>query len=109
MRTHSRDAFGRYIVRLPFKASASVDTIRFGDSYATAYRCLLRMESKFAKDPKLRDAYNEFMTEFENLGHMALAAKVDVRKDLSESVFSRHHGVWKESSSTTKLRTVFNG
>ena len=106
--THSRDAGGRYIVRLPLKQSA--DPSRdLGDSYTAAFRSLQRMENRFSKDDKLRIAYSEFMTEYENLCHMIQASKAIIPKALQDSFFLPHHGVCKESSTTTKLRTVFNG
>ena len=66
------------------------------------------MESRFERDEKLKIAYQEFMSEYRTLNHMVLATDAPVSKDLDECFFLPHHGVWKESSSTTKLRTVFN-
>ncbi|KMQ82160.1 gag-pol polyprotein precursor, partial [Lasius niger] len=46
------------------------------------------------------------MAEYERLGHMQKAT--NFRSDLYP-VYLPHHGVLRESSSTTKLRVVFNG
>ena len=68
---------------------------------------LNRLEAHFAKDEKLKIAYTEFIKEYIDLGHMSLSSNLD---SVSNSqVFLPHHGVWKETSTTTKLRTVFNG
>ena len=95
-------------VRLPFKYP--LDSIQeLGDSYTAALRSLQRMESRFSKDEKLKVAYVDFMKEYQDLEHMA---KVDITPSLCSSrssFFLPYHGVWKQSSTTTKLRTVFNG
>ncbi|KAG8226156.1 hypothetical protein J437_LFUL007393 [Ladona fulva] len=47
------------------------------------------------------------MQEYIDLGHMkAIQGKT---KEMECCHYLLHHGVWKESSSTTKLRVVFNG
>ena len=57
---------------------------------------------------KLKDEYTKFIREFIDLGHMVeiVGAKPSAYSDF---FFLPHHGVWKESSFSTKLRTVFNG
>ena len=105
--THSRDPYGRYIVRLPFKVPAKRPQL--GDSYISALHCLQRMKMRFEKDEQVKVAYNDFMSEYLSLNRMVLAAKAPVQKDADDCYFLPHHGVWKVSSSTTKLRTVFNG
>ena len=90
--THSRDAGGRYIVRLPLKQSA--DPSRdLGDSYTAEFHSLQRMENRFGKDDKLRIAYSEFMNEYENLDRMIRASEALVPKTLQDSYFLPHHGV----------------
>ena len=48
------------------------------------------------------------MKEYMGLGHMTVVTK-GKPSTKSDNFFLPHHGVWKEASSTTKLRTVFNG
>lgn len=60
------------------------------------------MERKFANHPQLAKDYSAFMDEYEALGHMQLA---HVKPD---SYFIPHQAVFQASSSTTKLRVVFN-
>lgn len=97
-RTVSRDASGRYIVRLPFNKLK--DTL--GDSYETARRRFEKLLRTFVDDSK-RIRYTAFMTEYLSLGHM-----VEVTDDPLDGHFLPHHAVYKEASSTTKLRVVFD-
>ena len=64
------------------------------------------MEGRFKRDPKLKLAYSDFMNEYVNLEHRVATKSTTVD---NHSFFLPHHGVWKEPSITTKLRTVFNG
>ena len=40
---------------------------------------------------------------------MKLDGPLNLQKNLLESFFLPNHGLWKDLSSTTKLRTLFNG
>ncbi|XP_044005877.1 uncharacterized protein LOC122850886 [Aphidius gifuensis] len=59
-----------------------------------------------AKNPALQQAYCDFMNEYESQGHMVKASPVE---DHSRCYYLPHHSVIKESSTSTKLRVVFNG
>ncbi|XP_077262598.1 uncharacterized protein LOC143897666 [Temnothorax americanus] len=103
VRTHSRRPDGRYVVRLPL-ISPLPD---LSETRRVAERVLRSMESRFARDADLQNAYVDFMKQYAELGHM-----VPVRGDdlISARVcYLPHHGVLRETSSTTKLRVVFNG
>lgn len=101
---HARDSeSGKYVVRLPFKASSA----ELGDSQFSAIRMLEHMHRKFDSSPLFFKAYSDFMEEYERLDHMR---KVPANaQDPDESFYLPHHGVIRESSTTTKLRVVFNG
>ena len=58
--------------------------------------------------PELKKAYCEFMAEYERSGHMEKVEETYL-VNKSNSYCLPHHGVIKKSSTTTKLRTVFNG
>lgn len=101
--TYSRDEQGRYIVRLPFKKS----TDSLGDSRGKAIRMLHRLSNQFSTNPSYFQAYHEFLQIYESLGHM-----IQVPPSQSEpksAYYLLHHGVFRENSTTTKLRVVFNG
>ncbi|GJQ72036.1 hypothetical protein Trydic_g14402 [Trypoxylus dichotomus] len=56
-------------------------------------------------NPQLKEMYTNFMEEYETLGHMTKLESVDNTKPC---YYLPHHGVFKESSLTTKLRVVFD-
>lgn len=97
--THSRDSTGRYCVRLPFKPKHPP----LGDSTDTAKQRFFALEKRFKANPDFKELYVKFMSEYLNLGHMRLCESIP-----DSNYFLPHHGVLKESSSTTKLRTVFD-
>ncbi|XP_034945910.1 uncharacterized protein [Chelonus insularis] len=100
--THSRDQDGRYIVRIPLKASPSL----LGNSSARAHQCLLHMIRRLTKNDSYAQLYHNFMQEYESLNHMTRAKASPVN---SPVYYLPHHGVLREDSVTTKLRVVFNG
>ncbi|XP_070172315.1 uncharacterized protein [Polyergus mexicanus] len=100
--THSRDASGRYIVRLPFK---SPPPLAIGDSKRSAERLLQCLLRRFKSQPDLYHNYLAFMTEYETLGHMRRVADDTFS---SHSVYIPHHPVTRADSATTRLRVVFN-
>jgi hypothetical protein len=92
----SRTKTGRYEVDLPIDV-CKVQSL--GNSYGHAYKCFRSLERRFHRDPKFYENYSKFIDEFIALGH---AHEV-------KNCHMPHHAVMKESSSTTKLRVVFNG
>ncbi|XP_036145841.1 uncharacterized protein LOC118646627 [Monomorium pharaonis] len=101
--THSRREDGRYIVRLPFKRGPPIDIGRSRAVAERLYRSLLR---RFRLHPELEQEYDQFMREYEQLGHMHGAS---LSQDAShQSVHIPHHPVFREGSATTHLRVVFN-
>ncbi|XP_029163322.1 uncharacterized protein LOC114934776 [Nylanderia fulva] len=102
--THSRNDQGRYVVRLPFKKPPQ----RLGNSYNRASRMMDSLRNRFQVNAKYAEAYFKFMREYEDLQHMKLITDVN-EELLPPNFYLPHHGVWRESSTTTKLRVVFNG
>ena len=107
-KTTRQDKTGQYIVSLPWKSRDQLSSAHLDNSYSAALRALTRLEANFAKDEKLKLVYTEFMQEYIDLGHMSLSSNSDSSSFKSQAFLS-HHGVWKETNTTTKLRTVFNG
>lgn len=100
--THSRcPDTGKYTVKLPFKHGPE----KLGDSAATAKRRFFSLENKLNSNPEFKQLYSDFMQDYKNTGHMTLLTK---GVDKENHYFLPHHGVLKESSSTTKLRVVFD-
>ncbi|XP_076247814.1 uncharacterized protein LOC143187487 [Calliopsis andreniformis] len=98
--THLRQPDGRFLVRLPFSS-----TPELGESRRIACRTLESLKSRFRRSAEFQQAYTEFMEAYEILGHMTpLSHPVS-----GEGYYLPHHGVFREASTTTKLRVVFNG
>ncbi|VEN50686.1 unnamed protein product [Callosobruchus maculatus] len=96
----SRSENGQFVVKFPLKYSPQL----LGDSQETAIKRFISLEKKFGNET-FKILYSDFIHEYKALGHMTL-----VSTDSEEtSYFLPHHGVLKESSITTKLRTVFDG
>lgn len=54
------------------------------------------------------EAYFKFMKEYEDLQHMKPVTESNTEHH-HPNFYLPHHGVWRESSTITKLRVVFNG
>lgn len=102
--TTSRTTCGRFNVRLPLKPTV----VKLGDTKSLALEKLLRLEKRFEKDPQLQVEYVDFMTEYMKLGHMEIVENLH-SLGTGPVFYFPHHAVLRPESSTTKLRTVFNG
>lgn len=98
--TTKRDDNGRFSVRIPLKESPNT----LGDSYNIAKGRFMSLENKLQRQPHYRSMYVDFMREYEKLGHMTRIEDYSM-----PCYFLPHHGVFREHSTTTKLRVVFNG
>ncbi|XP_018375207.1 PREDICTED: uncharacterized protein LOC108768972 [Trachymyrmex cornetzi] len=100
--THQRDQNGRFIVQLPLKSSLS----SLGKSQEIAEKRLRSVERKFDKDATLKEAYVSFMQEYEQLNHMSEIGEAEDKDEHAN--YLPHHAVVKSTSSTTKVRVVFD-
>ncbi|XP_018393360.1 PREDICTED: uncharacterized protein LOC108772337, partial [Cyphomyrmex costatus] len=98
--TFKRLSSGRFSVRLPFNNQRK----KLGESYEIALRRLLSLERRLNARPELYEDYRSFLREYEALGHMTEVKEVNKK----EGYFLPHHSVIKESSTTTRLRVVFD-
>jgi hypothetical protein len=98
--THQSD--GRFVVKLPTK----VEPARLGASHLSAERRLHSIERRLERDPDLKKQYHDFMREYEDLGHMEPVTSQEVK---DTCYYLPHHPVFKETSSTTRSRVVFDG
>lgn len=91
---------GKFIVDLPFKMNPSD---HLGESFPMAIRRYKGLQRRFDKNPQLKKQYDEVLEEYLTLNHMQLVA------DRPQSqCFLPHHEIVKESSTTTKVRVVFD-
>lgn len=99
----TRDASGRFLVRLPFKPNWQ----ELGNSYNRAKYRFFQLEKKLSKLTGFKSKYSEFLQEYKDLNHMKLVIPSDEESGNS-SYYMPHHAVIKEESVTTKLRVVFD-
>ncbi|XP_071639995.1 uncharacterized protein [Temnothorax longispinosus] len=103
MQTHKRDSEGRFVVTLPIK----MDVLKnLGESKEIAVQQLHSLERRLNRQPQFKREYVEFMREYQRLRHMR-----ELQEPVSDEwpcVYLPHHYVIKESSTTTRLRVVFN-
>ena len=103
--TIRRDDTGRFVVRLPFKQTPPP----LGESLQQAQRRFQSLERRLQRDTALRKQYSEFMAEFQRLGHLEVVPADEIQRPaVTESFYLPHHCVTKDSSTTTKLRVVFD-
>ncbi|XP_015514777.2 uncharacterized protein LOC107220623 [Neodiprion lecontei] len=95
----TRNAEGRYVVQLPFR----IEDVDFGNSKNQAYRRFLSLQRRLNADAQLKAEYYKVMQEYIDLGHM-----VHVLDDHEPGYYMPHHPVIKASSTTTKVRVVFD-
>nr|XP_041632498.1 uncharacterized protein LOC121502822 [Drosophila kikkawai] len=96
-----RDDDGHIGVRLPFKTDPSL----LGNSYETARRRFQALERRLSRSADIRSKYIDFMQEFQTLGHMSL---VEMPQLNVPHFYISHHCVLKPTSTSTKLRVVFD-
>lgn len=103
-----RDGSGRLHVRLPTRNPNAT----FGDSQRIAVQRQIQLEKRFASNQDFANDYRQFMLEYEQLGHMCQVENgrvEEAQRDLDQRhYYIPHHAVVKQSSTTTKLRVVFD-
>lgn len=97
---HSRDDTGKFTVKYPFGPSCEL-----GESRLQAERRLNNLESKLERDSELKTEYHKFMQEYQDLGHMTRVGEI---QDVDSKYIIPHFCILKPSSTTTKLRVVFD-
>lgn len=94
---------GHYSVDLPL--NTKTNTIpEFGNSRNQAFMRLCMLERRLNSNQHLKSQYQAFIDEYLHLGHMH-----PTQNSAESSVFYLpHHAIVKSSSSSTKLRVVFD-
>ncbi|XP_014205756.1 uncharacterized protein LOC106637472 [Copidosoma floridanum] len=95
----TREANGRYVVSLPFRTGVE----DLGNSKTTALRQFYSLERRLNSNPELKTEYFRVMQDYIDQGHMSV-----VKNESEVSYFMPQHPVFKPSSTTTKVRAVFN-
>lgn len=104
-----RDQDGRYVVQLPFRQDPD-RKLTLGRSRYLAVASMLQLERRFSRNVDLHARYVKCIQEYLDLGHMVPVDPSELSQDNSSyrSCYLPHHAVLKESSTTTKLRVVFD-
>ncbi|XP_055385905.1 uncharacterized protein LOC129614946 [Condylostylus longicornis] len=99
---------GRYQVELPLIPDER--PISLGSSRHIAIARLFGMEKQFSKNEVLKGNYNKCIAEYLEMNHMEQVNSMELKNQRQQIIsnYLPHHGVIKESSSTTKLRVVFD-
>ncbi|XP_055612530.1 uncharacterized protein LOC129759143 [Uranotaenia lowii] len=101
---YQRAPDGRYVVRLPFNGLQH----KLGDSRVMAEKRFQSVERRLDASPDIKQQYSEFLREYEDLGHMKQNTNTD-QDNQHAAYYLPHHYVLKPSSTTTRLRVVFDG
>ncbi len=101
--THVISPDGRFAVALP----RVVNPPSLGESRSTAVRRFLQNERSLSKKGKLSD-FEAVLKEYVDLDHAEKVPSNNLSKPATDMFYLPTHGVVKESSTTTKLRAVFD-
>ena len=92
-----------FVVKLPFK-----EDTHLGESLTQAESRFKSLERRLDGNPDLRKRYSYFINEFISLDHMEVIPQEEINKPSNEVYYLPNHCVFKEDSTTTKLRVVFH-
>ena len=100
---HTRTESGRFVVPLPKNPHAK----QLGESRAQAIRRFLSLERSLHSKGQFQE-FSEVMEEYMKLGHAQPVPPTDLNKSSEKVFYLPMHAVRKESSTTTKIRAVFD-
>ena len=100
---HTRSPEGRFIVPLPKRLNVP----ELGESRSQAVRRFLNMERSLRAKGRF-DQFAEVVEEYFDLYHAEPVPIADLHKPSQQVFYMPMHAVHKESSTTTKLRVVFD-
>ena len=95
----TRNHEGRYVVRLPFKT----EEVDLGDSKSQALRRFSSLQRRFRSHVQLQNEYTQVIQDYIDKGH---ATRIE--RENPQGYFLPHHAVLKPTSTTTKVRVVFD-
>ena len=100
---HSRTNEGRFVVPLPRRP----DTKPIGESRSHAVRRFMSLERSLNVNGRFGE-FKAVMQEYLDMGHAERVPIEDVNKPQNEVFYLPMHAVYKSSSTTTKVRAVFD-
>ena len=103
LQTHSRQPDGRYVIQLPQK----MDPPALGCSREHALRRHHQNSASLTRKGKFKE-FQDALWDYARCDHAERVPQQDLLKPESEGYYLPTHGVFKESSTMTKLRVVFD-
>ena len=100
---HLRTETGRFIVPLPKKS----DSKPMGESRSQAVRRFFALERSLRSKGQF-ESFDDVMEEYFQMGHAEPVPAADLENPQQEVFYLPMHAVRKETSSTTKIRAVFD-
>ena len=97
-------SLGRYIVTLPKKDTK----LQLGESYRTALNRFLKNEQSLIRKGKYKE-FQEVVQEYFSLGHAQEVTPEELCTPVPLTYCLPMHAVYKQSSTSTKVRVVFDG
>lgn len=101
--TFRREEDGRFVVQLPFRKNINL----LGDSRHLAMKRFFLLEKRLANNPEMKKQYQDFIDEYGALNHCNEVYEAEDSSDM-QYYYLPHHAVLKPTSSSTKLRVVFD-
>ena len=101
--SHSRSPDGRFIVPLPRDPSAK----SIGESRSQAVRRFLSLERSLNAKGRFKKL-DYVIQEYFDLGHAEEVPTADMEKPIGETFYLPIHAVYKDATTTTKVRAVFD-
>jgi hypothetical protein len=86
----------------------STDNPQLPDNRTVALSRLFALERRFNRDPEFATKYQAVLEDYINLGHARLLTADEVRHKTGKTWYLPHHGVVSSSSSSMKVRVVFD-
>ena len=100
---YARSSEGRFVVPLPRNHSAK----SIGESRSQAVRRFLSLERSLATKGRFKE-FDDVIQEYFELGHAEQVPITDLEKPVEDTFYLPMHAVYKTSSTTTKVRAVFD-
>lgn len=99
--TTIRDQDGKFVVKMPMKTNSH----KLGTNLNNALHQQYRLDSRRKKNEQYNELYTAYMNDLIDKGYMT---EVEPPTTGQQVHYLPHHGVMKMTSSSTKLRPVFN-
>lgn len=97
---------GKFQVDLPLIYETAYKTL--GDSFVTAKHRFISLEKRLSKNLHVKNEYRKLLFEYVKLGHGKFVPLTLQTSELNHKYFVPHLCVLKESSTSTKVRIVFD-